>query len=102
MKGPEAIIEDEIVALAKRLGGVALKLVLAGEKGFPDRTILLPGGVVLFVEVKEPNGGKVSEHQKRWIAKLHALGFAATVVCSVDEAANFCTAARIGKRFGLC
>lgn len=78
--------ENDIVKLAKRAGGVALKLKLDGERGFPDRTLLFPRAFVIFIEVKRhAPGSKESAQQKRWLAKLRALGFTAEVCRTAAE-----------------
>ena len=78
--------ENEAVKLAKRAGGLALKLILKGERGFPDRTFLFPGAFVMFIEMKRlTSGSKESQQQKRWIAKLRKLGFTAEVCRTVAE-----------------
>lgn len=67
----EVNIERRLVDLVKCLGGVALK----GENvaGFPDRIVLMPGGGVYFVEVKQP-GGRLSDRQIQWMYDLIELG----------------------------
>ena len=46
--------------------------------GFPDKIILLPGGVALFAELKTPTG-TMRPGQLYWIDRLNKLGFAADV-----------------------
>ena len=73
----EALLEDRVVEYVASLGGVALKLKHDGSqpllgfptRGIPDRLILLPNGESLWLELKAP-GGKLSEHQKKWIKSL--------------------------------
>lgn len=82
----EADEEKEAVKLAKRAGGLALKLILKGERGFPDRTFLFPGAFILFIEMKrEARGSKTSQQQNRWLAKLRKLGFTAEVCRTIAE-----------------
>ena len=40
----------------KQLGGKAYKWVSPGNAGVPDRIVILPGGVIHFVEIKQENG----------------------------------------------
>ena len=40
----------------KQLGGKAYKWVSPGNAGVPDRIVILPGGKVIFVELKQENG----------------------------------------------
>lgn len=70
----EVDIEDSFVKYAESKGCKAFKLVFLSGRGFPDRTILCPGGRIFFIEFKR-KGGKVSEHQKKVRKLLIDLGF---------------------------
>ena len=50
----EKEIEAKLVDVVKRHGGMCLKWVCPGWAGVPDRIVLLPGGKVIFVELKRP------------------------------------------------
>ena len=41
----------------------------------PDRIVLLPGGRIVFVELKRPKGGVLDKRQKWWADTLVRLGF---------------------------
>lgn len=71
----EKEIERKLIAQAKQHGGRCEKLVNVSFYGFPDRTLLLPGGLIIFVETKRPKGGRYSARQNKWRDWLHALGF---------------------------
>ena len=71
----EKDIEKKLVDLIRQHGGLCLKWVCPGWAGVPDRILLLPGGRVLFAELKRPKGGVVSSRQKWWAKKLETLGF---------------------------
>lgn len=78
-------LEERCVARVEAAGGVALKLVLLGLRGFPDRTPLL-NGRVCFVEIKRSDGsGVLARQQKYWRDVLTRLGFAVFVVESDEE-----------------
>jgi hypothetical protein len=53
----EKDIETKLYNGCKRLGLTALKLNLMGRRSWPDRMIILPHGMVDFIELKAP--GKV-------------------------------------------
>lgn len=98
------VLEDEVEKLicewAEDEGGDALKLVIDGERGFPDRTLFMPGGIIAIGEIKKPRGGRRSEQQKRRVARLRALGFEAGFWKNVDDAKRAverAAAARISK-----
>lgn len=71
----EKEIEAKLVKLTRAYGGRCEKLVNVGFSGFPDRTLLFPGGLIMFVETKRPKGGRYSALQNKWRDWLIALGF---------------------------
>jgi len=79
----EKVLEKYLVSEVKSLGGWAVKLLSGLVTGLPDRLILLPGGVVAFVEVKT-TGKKASK-----IQRINALGFRVEVVDSKEGINNF-------------
>lgn len=84
----EKEIEQKLVDMVKRHGGLCLKWVCPGWLGVPDRICLLPGGHVIFAELKRPGGGKHSAMQVWWARKLNQLGFLHLwVKCEEDIAA---------------
>lgn len=81
----EKDIEQAFVVMVKAHGGMAMKWVCPGWAGVPDRIVLLPGGRVLFVELKRPKGGEVRKLQEWWHDKLRRLGFTVWVVRSRSD-----------------
>ena len=72
----EKEIERKLRAMIERHGGLCLKWVCPGWLGVPDRICLLPGGCVIFVELKRPDGkGKLGAMQRWWARRLGDLGF---------------------------
>lgn len=71
----EKDIEKALRRMVGKHGGLCLKWVCPGFAGVPDRIVLLPGGKVIFVELKRPKGGVLSERQKVWAKRLIDLGF---------------------------
>jgi hypothetical protein len=62
-----------------KLGGTTRKWTSPGRVGVPDRIVIIPGGIIIFVEVKTDKG-KVSAPQEREIQRLTDLGCTARVV----------------------
>ena len=67
----EKHIEAYLVKRVKALGGTAYKW--RGHGGAADRIVVLPDGVVWFVEVKT-TGGRLSALQKVFAADMARLG----------------------------
>ena len=83
----ERDIEGYLVRKVEEIGGFCLKLDSSSKKGVQDRLLLLPGGRVLFVELKRPSG-RVSVLQKVRQKQIERLGFQTCVVwnkAEVDE-----------------
>ena len=81
----EREIEKKFRALVEKHGGHCLKFVSPMHSGVPDRIALLPGGRVIFVELKKPKGGKLSKLQQLWRDRLQALGLAWWLVCDAKS-----------------
>ena len=75
MTNLEQEIENKLRRMVTIHGGLCLKWVCPGWTGVPDRLVLLPGGILMFVELKRPKGFKISSMQKWWKRKLSGLGF---------------------------
>jgi hypothetical protein len=71
----ETHVEGYLRARVQDVGGLCVKLHPAGVVGIPDRLVLLPGGRVVFAEVKKPQGGVVGRLQYVWRDRLIELGF---------------------------
>ena len=83
-KDTEKYLSDEV----KKLGGLCVKFPPLFFRGFPDRIVLLPGGVVVFVELKDA-GRKPSKIQESVHAKLRGLGFRVEVSDGKEEIKKF-------------
>lgn len=77
----EAELERKICEYVRRHGGRAFKFVSPGAPGVPDRLCVLPGGCLIFIEVKRP-GRKdgLSVQQKKIIGWLRKLGCTVWVI----------------------
>jgi len=80
VKRLESAVETELVTRVRRAGGVAEKVTVLGSRGFFDRLVVLPGGRVVFCEVKRPSGGILSQHQILRADRYQRLGAEVVVV----------------------
>lgn len=83
----ESDLEEKFIGLVARKGGKAYKLVSPGNDGMPDRMVILPGGRIGFVELKQK--GKVPrKQQKHRMRELEGLGCFTAVVDDLGSAAE--------------
>lgn len=80
----EKFIERELVSRLKKVGVESIKFEVLGKRGMPDRIILIPGGRVVFAEVKSP-GEKLRPLQEKRKRELENLGFKVYVIDSKTE-----------------
>lgn len=80
-KNTEAYLRDRV----KALGGRSYKWVSPGCSGVPDRIVILPGGRVVFVELKS-EGETSTKLQKKRQAELRTSG--CTVYADIDTKAK--------------
>lgn len=84
----EKQVEDRLKVGVEKLGGIALKFPPLFYAGFPDRIILIPGGVVVFVELKKP-GKSPRALQDKVHARLRRLGFRVDVIENYEQVDTF-------------
>lgn len=65
----EEKIEAYLVQRVEALGGLCEKFKSPARKNVPDRIVSMPGGVIVFVELKSPNkpprAGQLRDHKRR-------------------------------------
>ena len=81
----ESEVEGYLRKQVERRGGLCIKFLPDFSRGFPDRIVLLPGGMLIWVETKRPVGGKLDAAQKVAHVLLRRLGQRVEVVWSKDE-----------------
>ena len=90
MTGTKNQLENEVEGHLRRrvekAGGVCVKFLPDFARGLPDRIVLLPGGVLVWVETKRPQGGVLSPVQKVQHVLLRRLGQRVEVVWTKDQA----------------
>ena len=91
----EKDIEKYFVRRVRDAGGKAYKFVSSGNNGVPDRMVCLPGGRVVFVELKAP--GKVPRPmQIHQIGILREFGFRVEIVDSKESVDEFISSLQEG------
>ena len=70
----EKDVEGYLTRQVERLGGRCLKFIPDVDNGMPDRIVLLPGGITVWVELKNGEGETARRLQQMQHAKLRKLG----------------------------
>ncbi len=81
----EADVEKALRESVEKAGGLSLKIFSPSQAGYPDRLVLMPGGRVVWVELKAP-GRKPRPLQLKAHERLAALGQTVRVIDSIEEA----------------
>lgn len=84
----EKHVEAALVKRVKELGGTAEKFTSPARRSVPDRLVTLPGGKVVFVELKRP-GAKPTAKQTLDHERRRALGCDVRVIDTVEDANAF-------------
>lgn len=84
----ESKIERKLTELVEALGGECVKLSPDFYVGIMDRMVLLPGGRVIFVELKAP-GKPLRKIQERVAARFIGMGMEVRELDSMAEVHEF-------------
>lgn len=84
----ESTLERRLVREVERIGGRAPKWVSPGNRGVPDRLVILPGGRTVYVEMKAP-GKPLEPLQAKWAKTLRSLGHKVYKIDSHDDIDRF-------------
>lgn len=79
----EKEIDRKLVKEVRKKGGLCIKFSSPGLDGVPDRMVLLPDGILAFVELKAP-GKKPRKLQVRRMQQFEKLGFRCFVLDNMD------------------
>lgn len=82
---PEGRVQAYAMAEFKRIGGLVRKLRYEGRTGCPDLLVLLPGGVVLFIEMKKAANLGPDPHQAREHKRMRRRGASVFTIGSVEQ-----------------
>ncbi len=84
----ESTIEKRLRKGIEALGGLCEKFTSPGRRSVPDRLVSLPGGRIVFVELKapkkEPTALQAKDHARR-----RALGLDVIVINTVEKVDEF-------------
>ncbi|WP_230140249.1 VRR-NUC domain-containing protein [Clostridium neonatale] len=80
----ESRVENYLKKKVEKLGGKAFKWAPVGVTGVPDRMVLLPGGKIIFVELKAP-GKKARKLQEYRAKQLRELGFQVECLDTIER-----------------
>lgn len=72
----------------KKRGGLCYKFTSPGSPGVPDRIVVLPGGVTVYVELKTEIG-RLANIQKWQIDELRKRGATVRVLKGMDQVLAF-------------
>lgn len=84
----ESAIEARLRDGVKAMGGICWKFVSPGTTGVPDRIIILPGGTIIFVELKADTG-RTSDIQQYRINELRNIGADVRVLKGLPQVKAF-------------
>ena len=84
----ESRVERALVDGVRKAGGWALKLTSPGNAGVPDRLVLVPGGQIIFVELKTDTGS-LSPLQIQTHIRLQKLGMDVRTLYGMDQVRMF-------------
>lgn len=80
----EKTTERKLTVAVKKAGGIAVKFVSPSFDGMPDRLVLLPDGLIAFVELKAP-GKRPRPLQEARHRLLRSLGFKVYVIDKPEQ-----------------
>ena len=102
-KTSEKAIEAYLRRRVEAEGGICLKYSNPNQVGYPDRAVLLPGGVTVWVELKS-TGEKPSKLQRERFREMESIGHSVAVLDSkeaVDGFMDVVIAAVLEADFGM-
>jgi hypothetical protein len=84
----ERDVERYFKAQLEKRGALVFKFVSPGQAGVPDRVVLLPGGRVVFAEMKAP-GEKPRPLQRAVFARMARAGHPVYIIDSREAVKKF-------------
>lgn len=87
----ESVIENHLRDKVIALDGLCIKFMDPGQRGAPDRLVVLHGRPTYYVELKRPQLGELEDAQKRYHERLRARGQRVWVLWSKADVDTFIT-----------
>lgn len=84
----ESYIESYLVRKVKEKNGLCLKFVSPGNPGVPDRIIITPDGMTIYVELKT-EVGRLAKIQKWQRSEMEKRGADVRVLYGMDAVKEF-------------
>lgn len=85
MSTPEGRIQKYAKEQFEAIGGLVRKMAFEGRRAATDLLVILPGGIVWFVEVKKDENTKPDPHQLREHERMRKRGANVFVVGSLKQ-----------------
>lgn len=85
---PEGKVQAYAKAELEKIGALVRKIRYEGRNGCPDLLVLLPGGVVWFVEVKKDDSTGPDPHQAREHERMQKRGANVFIVGNRSQVDN--------------
>ncbi|MGL5736939.1 MAG: VRR-NUC domain-containing protein [Beijerinckiaceae bacterium] len=82
---PEGKVQKYAMAEFKKIGGLVRKIRYEGRNGCPDLLVILPGGLVVFVEVKKDERTGPDPHQAREHERMRKRGAIVRTIGSNEQ-----------------
>jgi hypothetical protein len=85
----ERVIENYLRERIEAIHGLCIKFMDPGQRGAPDRLVVLRDKPTYYVELKRPHIGELDAAQVRYHERLRALGQLVWVLWSKEDVDKF-------------
>lgn len=86
----ESAIEASLRQKVKSKDGLYYKFTSVGNAGVPDRIVIMPGGRVIFIELKD-RGGMIGRLQQYQMDRIRERGCEVYVLRGIEDVNKFAT-----------
>lgn len=96
----EKTLERKLTKSVKSMGGISLKFHSTYNTGYPDRIIIMPGGVIYWVELKS-TGKKPTPKQQLIHEQMRSLNALVYVIDNTEQLDTFLQIAESASKLSL-